>query len=334
MKFNKYTKIIQIFIITIFSSLIITSCKEINNFSITSDTLIKYKLSDNKLTLYTKEISTGKSNTINLKNKFIDKNSIINQYNISWLINSPNDEQDDQLFFPYNNQEFISLNGKGYSLIGSNNDRLLLVQYQKDIFQLKTFDISTQELSDLNFSNTLDEKSRVLVGSFNKTGDKFLTVYTNNIGTYLLEVIGSNVNSIKLSDEVLRGYITYIDDNFLFLGSNIDNTKPFNLYLFNNNTFTENAPSEIYTLDIDSNLNNNILGIYTTNNKDLLLLSNENGGNLLCIYTFNIKDNFIKKVTEKKITTQNVRIVDNVVYVIDTYNFFKLNNNHELESLN
>ncbi|GAB6170515.1 hypothetical protein JCM1393_29750 [Clostridium carnis] len=334
MRLNKYIKIILSFIMVLFGSLIITSCENTNNFSIASDALIKYKLSDKKLTLYTKEISTGKSNKIDLKNEFIDENSVINQYDTSWLINSPNDNQDDQLFFPYNDKKFVSLNGKGYSLIGSNNANLLLVQYQKNNFQLKMFNTSNSELSDLNFSSPLDDKSRVLIGAFNKTKDKFLTAYTNNTGTYLLEVIDSKINSIKLSDEVLRGYIACINDNFLFLASNINNTQPFKLYLFDSINFTENIPLKPSTLNTELNLNNNILSMYSTSNNDLLLLVNEDGGNLICLYKLNIDDNSIKKLMDKKIQAQDVRIIDNVAYVISNDYFFKLNTDFELELLN
>ncbi|MBQ3422113.1 MAG: hypothetical protein IJH34_10690 [Romboutsia sp.] len=333
MKYNKYFKMVISFTILLIASLICTNCGNDNSSVIDSETLIMYKLSNKKLTLYTKNVNTDKSNKITFRDKSINKNSVITEYDNCWLLNSPDDNQKDQLFFPYDNGKFVSLNEKGYSLIGASSSSLILVKYDDTDWNLMMYNIENEELSNLNFSSKIDDKSRVLRGSFNKTTDKFLSIYTNQNGTYLLEIINSQITSIKLSEEILNGYITYLDDKFLFIASDINNTKPIKLYLIETINLNESTLPKSYNLDITENINNSILASTPITNDELLLISNENGGNLLSLYKLNINNTSIKKLTDKNIQTQGVKQINNENYIISNEDFFKINNALQFELL-
>ncbi|WP_160670035.1 hypothetical protein [Clostridium sp. C8-1-8] len=332
MKTYKYIRKYIILSMLILMLVCTSGCNKAGDFKVSKNSLISYEVSNNKIILNRIDTDSGNSDKYIFKDKSIDSNSVITEYNKYWLINSPKVNQVDQLFTPYKENKMIELDGKGYYLIGNINDNLILVKYEKKEWKLKSFNTSTNQESDFRFSIKLDNSSKVLQGASNS--GKYLTVFTTNLGSYVLEIKNSKVNYAKISDKILSGYVTFIDDKFYFLAARQDNVESPMMYVFDNSNFTTDKENfNIYKLNCQYNIFNNIISEINYNNNNLIITS-EKGGNILCLYKLNMENKSIEKLYDKQIKTQSVVVINKNPYIIASGEFFKIDNNLKLKKLN
>ncbi|EGO88326.1 hypothetical protein CBCST_06188 [Clostridium botulinum C str. Stockholm] len=134
-------KTLSVLISILFVFLLLGCTKE--SLKVNKNSLIMYSLKNGKIKLNVKDLKENTSKKVTIKNKILNENSVITETsNVfdPWLINSPAENQNDVLFFPYEDGKIISLKNKGHTVIGTINNYIFLCKYENDSLKIIKLD--------------------------------------------------------------------------------------------------------------------------------------------------------------------------------------------------